>query len=185
MVGAVIDREGYPLGCELWPGNTADVKSLKVVARRLKKRFGIERMCVVADRGMISRETLAELKRENIRHILGVRMRRNGALAPELLAAGGYEEIVGERKTRQDPSLLKVKEVALNGQRYILCVNPEEVRADAQIREQIQASRRAHFKPGDTALVGNKGYRRYLSVIGQSHFAIDEKKVAAAERYDG
>ncbi|MBI5555120.1 MAG: transposase, partial [Elusimicrobia bacterium] len=46
-------------------------------------------------------------------------------------------------------------------------------------------SRRAHFKPGDTALVGNKGYRRYLSVIGQSHFAIDEKKVAAAERYDG
>jgi transposase len=185
VVGAVIDNEGYPLCCELWPGNTADVKSLKVIAGRLKKRFGIEQMCVVADRGMISRETIAALQRENIGHILGVRMRRNVELAPKLLDDSGYKEIVGERKTRKDPSPLKVKEVDLNGRRYILCVNSEEVRADRHVREQVLASLRKQFKQGDTSLVGNKGYRRYLSVAGDKHFVIDEKKVADDVRYDG
>jgi len=103
--GVVLDGEGYPLCCELWPGNTADVKSLKVVAGRLKNRFGIERMCVVADRGMISRKTIAELEDDGIHYILGVRMRRNADLAPQLLDDRGYKEISGQRKTRKDPSL--------------------------------------------------------------------------------
>jgi hypothetical protein len=185
VAGVVLDGKGYPLCCEMWPGNTADVKSLKVVASRLKNRFGIERMCVVADRGMISKETIAELKRENIRHILGVRMRRNKNLAPQLLDDGGYEEIYGPRKNRKDPSPLKVKEVGIEGRRYILCMNPEEAIADAEVRKQILSSLKEHFKQGDTALVGNKGYRRYLSVIGAGHFTIDEKKVANDARYDG
>ncbi|MBI3616722.1 MAG: IS1634 family transposase [Candidatus Omnitrophica bacterium] len=185
IAGVVLDSEGYPLCCELWPGNTADVKSLKVVAGRLKKRFGIERMCVVADRGMISAETITELKRENIHHILGVRMRRSVELAPELLDANGYEEIHGPRKSHKDPSPLKVKEVVVKGQRHVICVNPEEVVADAQVREQILASLKERIKGGDTSLVGNKGYRRYLSVSGGSHFEIDDKKIANDARYDG
>ena len=185
IAGVVLDSEGYPLCCELWPGNTTDVKSLKVVAMRLKNRFAIEQMCVVADRGMISKKTIEELEREKIHYILGVRMRRNADMAPELLDDGGYEEINGSRKNRKEPSPLKVKEVVLNGQRYIICVNQEEVLADREVREQILASLRERFKQGDNALVGNKGYRRYLSVSGTSHFVIDDKKVAADARYDG
>jgi hypothetical protein len=185
VAGVVLDDEGYPLCCELWPGNTADVRSLKMVAIRLKNRFGIKRICVVADRGMISRNTIKELEDNEIHYILGVRMRRNADLKPQLLDDGGYKEIVGQRKTRKDPSPLKVKEVVINGRRYVLCVNTEEVHADAEAREQILSSLREHFKQGDTALVGNKGYRRYLSVTGGSHFVIDEKKVALDARYDG
>jgi len=185
VAGVVLDGEGYPLCCELWPGNTADVKSLRMVATRLKTRFGIGRICVVADRGMISRNTIKELEDNGIHYILGVRMRRNTDLQPQLLDDSGYEEIVGQRKTHKDPSPLKVKEVVINRRRYVLCVNQEEVRADAEAREQILLSLREHFKQGDTALVGNKGYRRYLSVTGGSHFVIDEKKVALDARYDG
>lgn len=185
IAGVVLDSEGYPVCCELWPGNTADVRSLKVVAGRLKKRFGIERMCVVADRGMISAQTIDELKGEGIRHILGVRMRRNIALAPELLNDAGYEEIHPPRKNRKDPSPLKVKEVIVKGTRYVLCVNPEEVAADARVREDVIASLKERIKNGDTSLVGNKGYRRYLSVKGDKHFEIDDKKIADDARYDG
>ena len=185
IVGVVLDNKGYPLCCELWPGNTNDVKSLKVIALRLKKRFGIQRMCVVADRGMISKKTIEELEKEKIHYILGVRMRRNVNMAPELLDDGGYEEIHGPRKNRKEPSPLKVKEVLQNGQRYIICVNQEEVRADREVREQILSSLKERFKQGDNALVGNKGYRRYLSVSGDSHFVIDDKKVADDTRYDG
>jgi len=50
VVGVVLDQEGRPICCEMWPGNTTDVKTLLPVARRLQKRFGIERVCLVADR---------------------------------------------------------------------------------------------------------------------------------------
>jgi len=185
IAGVVLDNSGYPLCCELWPGNTTDVKSLTVVARRLKKRFAIERMCVVSDRGMISQETIEELGREKIHHILGVRMRRKKSLAPELLNESGYQEVHGPRKNRKDPSPLRVKEAVVNGQRYIVCINPEEVLADAQTREHILASLRERLKAGDNKLVGNKGFRRYLSGTKGNHFVIDEKKVANDARYDG
>ena len=78
-------------------------------------------------------------------------MRRNVKVAPELLDDGGYEEIHGSRKNRKDPSPLKVKEIILKGQRYIICVNQEEVLADREVREQILASLRERFKQGNNA----------------------------------
>ena len=59
VVGMVLDRNGNPVCSELWPGNTADVKSLAPIVDRLQSRFGIGSVCIVADRGMISAESLA------------------------------------------------------------------------------------------------------------------------------
>ena len=77
VVGAVLDGKGNPICCELWPGNTADVKTLVPIVDRLKGKFCIGRICIVADRGMISKETIAELKKSvrDVHYILGARMR--------------------------------------------------------------------------------------------------------------
>ena len=53
VVGVVIDAEGRPVCSEMWPGNTADVRVLVPVIDRLRSRFAIGRVCVVADRGKI------------------------------------------------------------------------------------------------------------------------------------
>jgi len=60
VVGVIIDGHGRPVCCELWPGNTTDVETLTPVMERLRNRFGIRRICIVADRGMISKETIRE-----------------------------------------------------------------------------------------------------------------------------
>ena len=62
VVAAVLDGEGRPLCCELWPGNTTDVTTLVPIVDRLRSRFGIRRICIVADRGMISKKTIEELE---------------------------------------------------------------------------------------------------------------------------
>ena len=62
ILALVIDSDGRPLCCEMWPGNTADVTTLVPVIDRLRPRFAIGRICVVADRGMISAETIAALE---------------------------------------------------------------------------------------------------------------------------
>ena len=64
IVGAVLDGQGRPICCELWPGNTTDVTTLIPVADRLRARFGIGRICIVADRGMISKETIEALEQD-------------------------------------------------------------------------------------------------------------------------
>jgi transposase len=185
VVGMVLDNDGYPVCCEMWPGNTTDVTTLKVLARQLKERFGIERVCVVSDRGMISQSTIAELEREGMSYILGVRMRKNLNMTSDVLDGGDWQEIYGARKCQKDPTPLLVKEKTIGGKRYIICENPEEKKTDRETREKIIASLRNALHKGDTALVGNKGYRRYLSVEGQSHFVIDEKKIQADARFDG
>ena len=187
VVGVVLDGEGTPICCELWPGNTTDVKSLLPVVDRLRKRFHINQTCVVADRGMISKKTIEELEKplRGLKYILGVRMHKQKEVSREVLSrAGAYRVVHPERARSKDPSPLKVKEVRIEERSYIICYNPEQARKDAQDRQAIIESLRDKLKQGDKSLVGNKGYRRYLSSRGP-HFVIDEKKVKENARYDG
>jgi len=188
IVGAVLDEEGRPICCELWPGNTTDVTTLIPVVDRLRSRFGVTKVCIVADRGMISKETIEELEKEQRgwQYILGARMRSQNEVKDEVLArAGRYRVVHPERQTSADPAPLKVKEVQVEGRRYIVCLNEDEARKDAADREAIVASLQEKLRGGEKSLVGNKGYRRYLSSTGPDHFQIDEAKIKEEARYDG
>jgi hypothetical protein len=180
VVGAVIDDTGRPVSCEMMPGDTADVTTLVPVSERIRSRFGIGEFCVVADRGMISARTLTELEEKGLSYILGVRMRRVRKVSEEVLSRPGrYHEV-----PTGDKEPLKVKEVVLEGRRFIVCLNEAQARKDELDRQMILDSLKNKLKQGPKALVGNKGYRRFLSVES-SHVRIDEKKVAGEARFDG
>ena len=185
VVGVVMDGTGQPLCCELWPGNTSDRASLVPVARRLQRRFGVQRVCIVADRGMISEGTVQTLEDEGWGYILGARMRQQKDVRDRVLARPGrYQVVHPERQQRQDPSPLKVKEVWLEERRYVICLNEEQARKDAHDRDAILAHLRAQLRQGDRSLVGNKGYRTFLRSDGEG-FVVDEQRLADEARYDG
>jgi Transposase DDE domain len=188
VVGAVLDGQGRPICCELWPGNTSDVTTLIPVVDRLRSRFGVRRVCIVADRGMISQETIAALERDerSWQYILGARMRSQNEVKDEVLSrAGRYRVVHPPRLKSDDPSPLKVKEVWVDERRYVVCLNEEEARKDAADREATVAALREQLRNGDKTLVGNTGYRRYLSGRDSARFQIDEAKIAEEARYDG
>jgi hypothetical protein len=188
IVGFVLDSLGRPLCCELWPGNTTDVKTLLPVVGRMRQRFQVREVCVLADRGMISRKVLAELEAAvpPVRYILGARMRRQKEVSETVLRTDGpWQEVYPERAFRKDPAPLKVREVLVQGRRYLVCLNEEERRKDAQDRAAIVAHLRQQLKQGDKSLVGNKGYRRYLKLAGAGHFVVDEERLRAEARFDG
>jgi hypothetical protein len=187
IVGAVLDSQGRPLCCEMWPGNVTDVTTLIPVVDRLRKRFRIRSICIVADRGMISRKTIEQLQsaERQVRFILGARMRNVKEVHQEVLSrAGRYQQVHPPRQRSSDPSPLNVKEVRVEGRRYIVCLNEEQARKDRADREAILTALREQLKQGANALVGNKGYRKYLSASGLN-FEIDEAKVKADARFDG
>jgi len=192
VVGAVLDAEGRPVCCEMWPGNTTDVKSLLPIVKRLRERFGITQVCIVSDRGMISDETVRTLDAMDppVRYILGARMRAVKEVGDQVLSPGSspgsgrFQVLHGGREHSKDPSPLKVKEVWVGERRYVVCLNDEQARKDAHDREAILAALGDQLEKGAKSLVGNKGYRKYLKAERDS-FAIDPKKVKEEERYDG
>jgi hypothetical protein len=188
VVGMALDVEGRPICCEMWPGNTADVKTLIPLVKRMRERCRLREIAVVADRGMVSKATLEAFEKSDppVRYILGVRMRRQKEVNSSVLGSRArWFESVPERNNAKDPAPLKVKEVWVKERRYIVCLNEEERRKDAHDREAILAHLKEQVRSGDKILVGNKGYRRYLKVEGSGHFVIDEKQVKTEERYDG
>lgn len=185
VVGMVLDQNGNPVCSELWPGNTADVKSLVPVVERLKRRFGIGSVCIVADRGMISAKTLEEVEKREWKYILGVRMRSSTEAKTVVSRAGLYSEVHPNSDDRNDPSPLQVKEVWVeDARRYVVCVNVDQAKKDRLDREAVIASLHDALKKGDKSLVGNKGYRKYLRAGGKQ-FAVDEEKIKEEARYDG
>lgn len=187
VVGVVLDDEGRPICSELWPGNTTDVKSLVPIVDRLRKQFSVNQVCIVADRGMISKETIQQLEdaKRKWKYILGVRMRKQKEVKADVLSRGGrYQEVYPKSRIKKDPSPLKVKEVWVNERRYVICLNEDQAEKDRHDREAIVAALEDALKGGDKSLIGNKGFRRYVRAQGK-RFSIDQDKIKQEARYDG
>ena len=101
ILAVLIDGDGRPVCSEMWPGNTADVTSLVPVIDRLRRRFAIGRVCIVADRGMISAETIDTLEARGLLYILGVRERTDKLVREVVLSdVAPFVPLVIEKRGR-------------------------------------------------------------------------------------
>ncbi len=184
VLGIVLDDMDRPIASFLMPGNTADVTLLLPVVKRLRERFGIARACIVADRGMISADTIAALEAEKIEYILGVRERSSREVRAEIIEDDGLAVplVIPRQKGETE---LAVKETTIGGRRYIICRNEEEARKDAVARAELVAGLERKLTQGDKALVANKGFRRFLKTPEGDGFVIDRAKIEADARFDG
>lgn len=96
------------------------------------------------------------------------------AMSEVLSRAGRFREVADN---------LEVKEVAREGKRYVVCVNPQEAERDRRARQDMVADLERKIAECPSSLIGNTGYRRYLKRGSRSE--IDWEKVKAEERYDG
>ena len=198
VLGMVIDGDGIPVCSEMWPGNTTDVTTLDQVAQRLQSRFGVRRVCLVADAGMISKKMIAAVEARGWFYILGARLRRTKEVREVVLSDTGAFDTVEVARQRPDPMELQVKEVTVNDtpckgaakaphkpRRYVVCRNPDQARKDAATRAQILAGLESKLRSsGPKSVVANKGYKRYLKAE-KGAFAVDLDKARDEQRFDG
>lgn len=177
VLSVVMRRDGFPVCCEIWPGNTSDMKTLQPTIETLRQRFRIRKVVFVCDRGMASEDNLAAMTDAGYEYIVGVKMRRLTEVRDDVLARAGRYQDVSEN--------LQVKEVWVEDRRYVVCFNPDEAKKDAADREKLVAQLRDKLKNGNPkTLLNNRGYRRFVHTAEQSA-SIDEAQVEADARYDG
>jgi transposase len=181
IVGVVMSKEGIPLCHEVWSGNTNDVKCFANVIETLKKKYGLSRIVLVGDRGMISKKNITSLKESGFEYILGFRMRTiSKEERSKVLSQANLKKLRNHE--------LQFKEVEYQGQRLVVCYNPERAEKDKRHREREIEKLREKLKSTKSIkqLIGNPLARKFIKVDeSKTKASLDEDKIKADELYDG
>jgi transposase len=132
VIGLAVTKEGIPVRCWCWPGNTNDQAVLTEVRDDLRD-WKLGRVITVVDRGFTSADNLAYLRRAGGHYIAGMRMRDGNPLAEQVLARQGRYQHVRDN--------LRVKEIRLDSTdiRFVICHNPDQALRDQTQRDEAIA----------------------------------------------
>jgi transposase len=189
VVALAVTREGLPVRCWVFPGNTTDVDTVGRVRKDLRG-WKLGRALFVADAGMNSQDNQQEISRACGKYLLASRMASVGEIRDTVLSKRGRYTVFTEN--------LHAKEVIIGDgecrKRYILCYNPKEADRQKKHRsltvEVLEKELARHSDKKATAqwaieLLTSKRYKRYLSIIDANQVRIDYDKIRKAEKYDG
>jgi hypothetical protein len=128
VIGLAVTKEGIPVRCWCWPGNTNDQAVLAEVRDDLRD-WKLGRVITVVDRGFTSADNLAYLRRAGGHYIAGMRMRDGNPLVEQVLSRQGRYQQVRDN--------LRVKEIRLDASdvRFVICHNPEQAQRDQAQRD--------------------------------------------------
>ena len=182
ILGLLVDRDGVPVGYQLFPGNTYEPHSLPLILEKLKTKYHITRIVLVADRGIITKDNLDELRKAQMDFILGARLWS--------MTKVWQAEVMDKRKYRplnKDGTLL-IREMEYQSSRLIVTWSRERAERDAFIREEIVRKIREQLdkkKPEPKQFVTHKGYRQFLKGLNEGTPVIDEQAIDEAQTRDG
>ena len=92
-IGLVVTREGFPLGYEVFAGNTTDVTTVEDIVEEMEGRFGKTNRVWVMDRGMVSEDNLEFLREGGREYIVGTPRSEMKKWERELVDRDGWEQI--------------------------------------------------------------------------------------------
>ena len=173
VLALVQTQEGLPITYELFPGNTTDVKTLEPVIERLKERFQLNRVIVVADAGLLSEANLALLKSLGCEYVVAARLRSLNQAQTRI--------ITGKQSWKTLSTGRKVCEPKLGGRRLILRYCPKKAARDVHAREKAVEKAKKRLSAGVKG-VGKSG--RFLKVKPDG-VRLNEEAIAQDERFDG
>lgn len=190
VIGLAVTREGLPVRSWVFPGNTADVTTVKRIKEDLKG-WRLGRSIVVGDAGMDSSENRQALSRAMGKYILAMPVGKLKEVQEQVLGHPGRYKTINKT--------LQVKEVVVGDgerrRRYVVCRNMNEAHRQRHHREGIvkelreilkdlRKGRREHPKRA-CELMASRRYGRYLSQTDKGRIFIDPAKLKKAQRMDG
>ena len=199
-MGLFMDTNGIPIAYRLFPGNCVDVKTYLPAVEQIKKQFGIERIVVVADKGMNSKNNISETLQKNDGYLFSQKVRgtrgapkdiQEFALDPEGWIANEQETFAKKSMIRK--RILNKKEIT---EKILVTWNQKY-----DFREKVRRKKSVEYAEKLTAgewfrMTMKKGGKRYLEVESLDeetgeikrltpHISIDEDQIAFDEQFDG
>ena len=136
--GLLCDREGLPVAVEVFPGNTLDHQTVRQQISKLKKRFGLQRVVLVCDRGMVTIANIEALRGDLIDWISGLKAPQVKDLRDE----GCFSSLFDEQNIAEIDG-----HADYPGERLIVCRNPLLAAERARTREELLLATEAKLSP--------------------------------------
>lgn len=197
VMGLLIDSNGMPIGYELFPGNTFDGKTMVKSLENLKKRFGINRVIIVADRGLNSKGNLNLIKAAGYGYIVASKIRvMNKKIQSEIFDASGYNEV-----NDKDGNIFRYKIIKyINSfadedkklhhlpENLVVSYSAKRAKKDKSDRERlIEKAKKLLMNPDSIKASNKRSGKKYLQDTNKSEstWVLDEEKIVQDARFDG
>ena len=200
VLGMVIDSSGMPVGYELFKGNTYEGHTIVKTLEKIKQRFRIRRVVIVADRGLNYKDGLNKIKAAGYGYIMAAKIKgSSAAMQKKIFNDKGFIDIYDKEGNLE----LKYKVMGHEniftdekGVRHVLQENmvvtysPKRARKDESDRERtIEKARNLLENPERIATTNKRGGRKYINQTSKDkdkpHYALAENKIEQDAKFDG
>jgi transposase len=173
---------GSPIGYHLFPGNTAEVKTLLECIKKWREEFQIANTIVVADRAMLSEANLSLMESEGLTYIVAAKLR---ALPNKLKTAILSRNQAADSESAQEHT--RIQEHEYQGRRLVVSYSESRAVKDQYDREKLIVRLRGKLRQSDSPqyLISNRGYLKYLDEETKGKVVLNEDKIAEEEPWDG
>jgi len=175
VLGLLVSMDGYPLAYEIFEGNKFEGHTMLPVIKAFEKKYGLGKLVIIADAGLLSKDNVHSLEQDNYQYILGARIKnesphiRNQILALKL-ANGQSQGIPIGKNTKLIISYSQSRAIkdADNRQKGI-----------KRLRKMIQAGRLTKSS------LNKRGYNKFLKLDGKITVTLNEDKISQNGLWDG
>ncbi len=175
LLGLLVSENGYPIGYEIFEGNTFEGDTLIPVLERFQKKYDLPKPIIVADSGLLSKNNIQHLSENGYEYILGARIKNETEKIKKQIL----------KLKLLDGKLKQIRKE--DNARLIVGFADKRARKDAFNRQRGLARLEKNLKAGKLTKthIGNKGYNKYLKLSGEITLAIDYEKFRADAKWDG
>lgn len=177
MVGLLVGGSGQPIGYDIFAGNTFEGHTLVKTLEKIGQKYAMGKPVVVADAAMLSKQNLMDLAAYGYQYIVGGRIKNE--------ADDIKRQVLDKARDRQGGSMFTV--ARKDGTRLIVSHTEKRARKDAYRREKGLKKLRTAVQSGRLTKehLNNRGYNRFLTMMGTVKVAVDDQRIADDMRWDG
>jgi transposase len=183
LLALMVTREGLPVGYDVFPGNMYEGDTFKQAIDRIRKRYKVKQVVIVADSGLLSRHNMELLEQEHLEYILGARLKSLPVKwKDKILDNTDYE------KQEKEGDVLRIATYSYTqGCRLIVSHSTKRAEKDRKDREKAIEKLRQKLERSQKpeSLISNYGYKKYLTVDGEVQIRVNEEKMELDALWDG
>jgi len=183
LLAIMVTQEGLPVGYDVFPGNMSEGHTFKYAIEKIKTRYKVKRAIIVADSGLLSKENIALLEKENLEYILGARLKSLPvAWQNKILDNTEYE-----KRIKEDDILRIATYSYTKSKRLIVTHSTKRAEKDRKDREKAIEKLIQKLEKSKTpkALISNFGYKKYIAMDGDVQIKINNDKLDREAMWDG
>jgi transposase len=200
VMGMIIESDGMPVGYQLFPGNTFDGKTMVGALGNIKKRFGIKRVIIVADRGVNSKNNLNLIKGAGYGYIMSSKIRGTGiskAMQAKIFDPAGFD-IVSDGSGNEDfryktipyTNTFKDESRARHDleENLIVSYSPKRAKKDRKDRGRlVEKAKKLLENPEKIKASNRRGGKKYINQTGtgKTEWQLAEDAIEEDARFDG